>query len=102
MKVRTRPLWVPPEPVPCEDDPIKWTNYPTRTERRDPVRVAEVENAKNICNTKCQFRDKCLAEILADEGGRTSQRRELNGIRGGKTPGQRQAIHKKRVKENKE
>jgi len=55
-----------------------------------PGDTAAAEHAKAIC-AGCPVRRPCLAEALAEEGGRTKAYRF--GVRGGKTHGQRYALY---------
>ena len=56
----------------------------------DPGDTAAVNHAKTVC-AGCPVRRACLAEALAEEGGRTKAYRF--GVRGGKTHGQRYAMY---------
>lgn len=52
--------------------------------------TAAIEYAKSICGL-CPMLATCLANALAEEGGRTAANRY--GVRGGKTPSQRYHLY---------
>jgi len=58
-----------------------------------PGDTAATEYAKSIC-ALCPVRPTCLAEALAEEGGRTKVNRF--GVRGGLTHSQRYALYTRR------
>jgi hypothetical protein len=52
--------------------------------------VGQIETARRIC-APCPVHQQCLAEAMAEEGGRTAKGRY--GIRAGLTGGQRRALY---------
>jgi hypothetical protein len=60
-----------------------------------PAGLAAVEEAKSIC-AWCPVRPTCLREAIANEGARSADGR--SGIRGGMTPSERVAEHRRLVR----
>ncbi|WP_406056284.1 WhiB family transcriptional regulator [Streptomyces sp. NBC_01077] len=78
------------------------TNWRTRGLCRDedpelffPDTAADRRAALAVC-ARCPVRERCLAEALAEEGGRNTHGR--HGIRGGTTPTGRQKLHSRTAK----
>ena len=55
-----------------------------------PGDLRGINAAKGVC-ARCPVRRACLADALAEEGGRAKSNRF--GVRGGKAPGQRYALY---------
>jgi hypothetical protein len=99
--------WIPPGPVPCTAEPDAYSDLeslnppkdPTSTRSGGPVSPAvkaKIKAMQLTCDTRCPFVVECLESALAEEGKIVAKYR--HGIRGGKTPSQRETIaRKKRV-----
>lgn len=90
-------FWIPSGPPPCSVDPDSWTEDAHLGQGRTPANPLRTlrertETARKICRTECWFRDTCLAEAMAEEGGRRADARY--GIRGGLLPQERETLYR--------
>jgi hypothetical protein len=99
-------VWVPMVPVPCEADPLLWTEPwlgnkgRTPSTKRPSTMPPEVAMALSICAKVCPLQAECLESAMKQEGTWASERHRY-GIRGGLLPGQRAALARRREKRKK-